>query len=239
GRHDGAGRGGGATMSIDTLHVCMYTPQSAGGHALYTQELLMALAELGPERGIAPELVTSEDLAAAHWTSAYPIHPILPRLVPRSEYRTAPAWAWSRMIHYKRQEQMFLDWLTGRKDLNLNLIHFQDYLWWLAPRDFRELRRRGLAIVMTVHNIINHSYFNNIYRFIEVHFRKSAFRSCDALLVHSEGLREALSDFLEGVHPPIHVTPHGVWRAAGPSVRPMRAVDGPRERLLFFGVIRP
>ena len=70
-------------MSIDTLHVCMYTPSSAGGHALYTQELLMALAEVGPGRGIAPELVTSEDLAAAHRTSAYPIHPILPRLAPR------------------------------------------------------------------------------------------------------------------------------------------------------------
>src|SRR5271165_7174101 len=74
-------------MSIDTLHVCMYTPTSAGGHALYTQELLTALAEVGPGRGIAPELVTSEDLAAAHWTSAYPIHPIMPRLTPRGEYR--------------------------------------------------------------------------------------------------------------------------------------------------------
>ena len=77
-------------MSIDTIHVCMYTPSSAGGHALYTQELLTALAEVGPGRGIAPELVTSEDLAAAHRTSAYPIHPILPRLTPRCEYRTAP-----------------------------------------------------------------------------------------------------------------------------------------------------
>ena len=127
--------------------------------------------------------------------------------------------------------------MAGRQDLNL--IHFQDYTIWLAPRCFREIHRRGLAIVMTIHNIIEHRYFNNIHRFIEVHFMKSASRSCDALLVHSEGLREALSDFLDGVHSPIHVTPHGAWRAAGRSVRPMRAVDGPRERLLFFGVIRP
>ena len=224
-------------MSIDTLHVCMYTPSAAGGHALYTQELLTALAEVGPGRGIAPELVTSEDLAAAHWTSAYPIHPILPRLTHRSEYRTALVWAWSRMIHYTRREQIFLDWLTGRKDFNL--IHFQEYTPWLAPRHFRELRRRGLALVSTVHDIINHSYYNNLHKYIIDYCSKLAYRGCDALLVHSEGLREALSDFLEGVHPPIHVTPHGVWRAAGRSVRPMRAVDGPRERLLFFGVIRP
>jgi len=222
-------------MSIDTLHVCMYSQPSSGGIPLYVQELLTALVEVGSGRDIAPELVTSEDLPAAHWTSAYPIHPILPRLTPYRD-RTL-VWAWSRMIHYTRVEQTFLDWLAGRQDLNL--IHIQDYICWLAPRDFRELRRRGLAIVLTVPSMVAHGYYNNIHRFVKVYFEKSVFRSCDALLVHSEGLREAVSDFLEGVHPPIHVTPHGVWRAAGSSVRPMRAVDGPRERLLFFGDIRP
>ena len=227
-------------MSIDTLHVCMYNQPSSGGMALYTEELLTAMVELGPGRGIAPELVTSEDLAAAHWTSAYPIHPILPRLTHKREYSTALVWAWSRMIHYTRREQIFLDWLTGRKDLNI--IHLQEYTRWLAPRDFRELRRRGLAIVLTGHDIYSQTgghYYNNIHKVIINNCAKSAFRRCDALLVHSEGLREALSDSLGGVHPPIHVTPHGVWRTAGPSVRPMRAVDGPRERLLFFGAIRP
>ena len=112
-------------MSIDTLHVCMYNQPSSGGMAVYTQELLTAMVEVGPGRGIAPELVTSEDLAAEHWTSAYPIHPILPRLVPRREYSTALAWAWWRRIDYPRVQQTFLDWLAGRQDLNL--IHVQLY----------------------------------------------------------------------------------------------------------------
>jgi len=103
----------------------MYTPSSAGGHALYTQELLMALAEVGPGRGIVAELVTCEDLAAAHRTSAYPIHPILPRLTPRSEYRTALAWARSRMIYHTHRKQTFLGCLAGRQDLNL--IYFQEF----------------------------------------------------------------------------------------------------------------
>jgi len=226
-------------MSIDTLHVCMYTPSSAGGHALYTQELLTALAEVGPGRSIAPELVTREDLAAAHRISAYPIHPILPRLTPRREYRTALAWAWSRMTHYTRLEQTFLDWLAGRQDLNL--IHFQESLRWQTARLFRELRRRGLAIVYTVHVPLHESenFYNKTHKLMCNYWAKSALRICDALLVHTEGIREVLSDFLEGVHPPIHVTPHGLWRVAGRSARPMRAVDGPRERLLFFGAIRP
>ena len=50
-------------MSIDTLHVCMYNQPSSGGMALYTQELLTAMVEVGPGRGIAPELVTSEEIA--------------------------------------------------------------------------------------------------------------------------------------------------------------------------------
>ena len=120
-------------MSIDTLHVCMYTPQSAGGHALYTQELLTALAEVGPGRGIAAELVTSEDLAATHWTSAYPIHPILPRLTPWSEYRTALVRARSRMIYHTQRKQTFLGWLADRQDFNL--IHFKAG----AQRAFRGL----------------------------------------------------------------------------------------------------
>jgi len=143
------------------------------------------------------------------------------------------------MIHYTRREQIFLDWLAGRKDLNL--IHFQESAHWLTSRIFRELRRRGVAIVYTVHVPLEEyrSFYNKIHKLIYNYLNRSALRRCDALLVHTEEIREVLSDFLEGVHPPIHVTPHGVWRAAGRSARPMRAVDGPRERLLFFGAIRP
>jgi glycosyltransferase involved in cell wall biosynthesis len=68
---------------------------------------------------------------------------------------------------------------------------------------------------------------------------RSAWRVCDALLVHTDGLREALSRFLAGSHPPIHVTPHGVWHGNGRSESAPggEAVHG--ARLLFFGVLRP
>ena len=48
-------------MSQSTLNVCMYTPTSHGGHALYAQELLNAIAEVGPSRCVAAGLVTCED----------------------------------------------------------------------------------------------------------------------------------------------------------------------------------
>jgi glycosyltransferase involved in cell wall biosynthesis len=66
---------------------------------------------------------------------------------------------------------------------------------------------------------------------------RAAWRECDALIVHSEGLREELAFFLGAGHPPIHVTPHGVWEVSG---LPEEATGGGRDGpLLFFGVIRP
>ncbi|HMB02533.1 MAG TPA: glycosyltransferase family 4 protein [Isosphaeraceae bacterium] len=224
-------------MSRKDLNVCLYTPTPDGGHALYTKELLTAVAEVGVRQGVTAELVTCEDLAAELQTSAYPIHRILPRLVPREAFRTPIAWAASRVAYYSRRERTFLDWIGRRADFDL--VHFQEYTPWLAPRHWRALRRRGIAIICTIHNVMYHYYKNRIHKAIRDSCLRSAWRACDALLVHTEGLRGALADFLGAGHPPISVTPHGVWSRGGP---PEREGDGGgvgRARLLFFGVIRP
>jgi glycosyltransferase involved in cell wall biosynthesis len=225
-------------MASETLNVCMYTPTPAGGHALYTQELLTALAEVGPARGVAAELVTCEDLAPENHTDCYPIHRLLPRMVPRKEFSNPLAWVSSRLSYYSRRERIFLDWVGSRKDLDV--VHFQEYTPWLAPRDCRHLRRKGIGLAFTVHNIQVHYFKNYIYKYVRDASLRSAWRNCDALLVHSEGLRDALGDFLGPGHPPIHVTEHGVWRGHEPEkARQARPADGERDRLLFFGAIRP
>jgi glycosyltransferase involved in cell wall biosynthesis len=214
----------------------MYTPTSHGGHALYARELLTAIAEVGPRRGVAAELVTCEDLAD-DLGLACPIHPILPRQVPRDELPSTAAWAASRVGYYLRRERVFLDWVARRRDIGL--IHFQEYTPWLAPSHFRALRSRGIPIVFTVHNIKSHYSKFFMHEMIRDFCFRSAWRVCDALLVHTEGLREALSGFLAAGHPPIHVTPHGIWHRDGRPVREARAEGAMRDRLLFFGVIRP
>jgi glycosyltransferase involved in cell wall biosynthesis len=225
-------------MCRDRLTIGMFTPTAHGGHALYAQELLTALAEVGARRGVAAELVTCEDLSA-DLRPPYPIHRILPRQVRRDAFRTTASWAASRVGYYTRREHLFLDWVGSRADLDL--VHFQEYTPWLAPCHFRALRRRGISLVYTVHNIEHHYGKFLMHKPIRDRCFRSAWRSCDALLVHSEGLRSALSRFLGGSHPPIHVTPHGVWHNEGGHRR--AAGDDPagpgRNRLLFFGVIRP
>jgi glycosyltransferase involved in cell wall biosynthesis len=229
-------------MGESTLNVCMYTPTTQGGHALYARELLTAIAEVGPSRGVAAELVTCEDLADDP-RPAYPIHRILPRQVPRDELRGTATWAAERVGYYVRRERAFLDWVGGRGDIGL--IHFQEYTPWLAPGHFRALRSRKIPIVFTVHNIKVHYRKFLMHEMIRDFCFRSAWKDCAALLVHTEGLREALSNFLRGGHPPIHVTPHGVWHGEGRAVAgggavPEASVERPmRDRLLFFGAIRP
>jgi glycosyltransferase involved in cell wall biosynthesis len=224
-------------MSRNTLNVCMYTPSPDGGHALYAHELLSSLAEVGRGRGVSVELVTCEDHAVTPRPS-YPVHRILPRLVPRDEFRSTAAWAVSRVAYYARRERTFLDWVAGRRDIGL--IHFQEYTPWLAPRHFRVLQRLGIPLIFTVHNIQTHFSKYPFHERIRDSCFRSSLRACDALLVHSEGLHESLSSFLSGGHPPIHVTPHGVWNGSGPPpAREACGAGAPRERLLFFGVIRP
>jgi len=227
------------------LNACVYTPTSAGGHALYTRELLTAIAEVGSRQGVKAELVTCSDLAAEHRTHAYPIHSILPPLVPRSSFATPIHWVASRLTYYARRERTFLDWVAARKDLDL--IHFQEYTPWLASRDLNRLRRRGHSILFTVHNIIFHYYQNRLHQLLRDNCLRAAWRASDALLVHTEGLRDALADFLGPGHPPIFVTPHAVWSDHGGSrsgagaegSSPVVDPDRHRHRLLFFGVIRP
>jgi glycosyltransferase involved in cell wall biosynthesis len=141
------------------------------------------------------------------------------------------------MAYYSRRERVFLDWVAGRRDLDV--IHFQEYTPWLAPGHCRTLRRRGLSLAFTVHNVHIHYYHNYAFKLLRDSTLRTAWRECDALLVHSQGLRDALADFLGPGHPPIHVTAHGVWRNHEPAAPETGEGAGERARLLFFGVIRP
>lgn len=215
--------------------LCMYTPSASGGHALYTRELMTALAQhADADRRF--ELVTSEDLADEFKTDAYPIHTILPRLRHRKEFGTRLAWATSRVLHYSRRERTLLAWLAGRPDVSG--IHFQEYKPWLARRLFGALRASGRKIYYTVHNLRPHDYPAVVPKPLMDGWNHESWRMCDGLFVHTERLAGELSELLGKPHPPIHVSPHGTWTVhqtvnAPPVEERMRW-----KRLLFFGTIR-
>lgn len=220
------------------FHVCMFTAEAQKGHARYTHDLLDGLAQAGEGRGFRFSLVTGEDLSDRYRSTRYEIHPMLPPLVDRRGFRWKWQWACSRLAHYYRREQRFLRWVSARPDIDL--VHFQEYTPWLAPSHFRRLRSQGKAVVATVHNITNYAHLSRSYVQRTQNFWRTAWRSCSGLIVHTEDLRDTLSEYLEPGHPPIFVTPHAVWEE---RITPPTPVDPPRKggpaQLLFFGMIRP
>ena len=229
------------SVKSDQLDVCMYTPSAFGGHARYTHEILSALAAKARPEGVRVSLITSRDLASEYRTDRYVIHDFLPPLQPRSAFRNPVTWGLSRVGHYYARETTFLRWIEKHGSA-CDAVHFQEYTMWLAPQHLRWLKARGIRLFFTVHNVYPHRYLAHRFKTpysLQLSMRRTALRLCDVLFVHTENLRKQLAEFLGGDHPPIVVTPHGVWTPADTQ----RTVTGAEERvsrrrLLFFGVVR-
>lgn len=214
--------------------ICMHSPSASGGHPLYVQELLTALAE-HPRGGKRFEWVSGEDLQPQFRSDLYPLHAILPRLPHKDEFRTRLSWAANRVWHYPRCDRKFLDWLAQRPDIKA--VHFQEFSW-SQPSFFPRIRQLGKKILYTVHNIRPHAYPPLVPHSLWDQRARQACKGCDALFVHTPGLREELSNFLGAPHPPIEVVPHGVWTVRQPLAIPSLDERLGWKRLLFFGTIR-
>ncbi len=221
-------------MSVPHQIVCMYVPSEDGGHALYSQQLLTALAAASPETRF--ELVSAENLDPQFDSSTYRVHRLLPALRARSSFPNKLAWATSRLKYYLQREEVFLSWLETRPDIAI--VHLQEWKAWLMPRVVRRIRSMGKRVFCTVHNIYLHRYPPGIPRsIVDGRVRKGALLS-DGLFVHTPQLAAELAGFLGERHPPIHVVLHGVWE------RPKQLHESPlaarmsQKKLLFYGVLR-
>lgn len=214
--------------------ICMYTPSAQGGHALYTFELMNALSQRAHD-GNSFELVTSEDLADQFNSDQYPIHRILPRLMPRNEFPTRMGWATNRLTHYPRREQTFLKWLERRPDISA--VHFQEKHW-LARKIFKQLHKSGRKIFYTVHNVRPHTYPKVIPKTLMDSWNRESLRRFDGLFVHTERLADDLMSFVGGRCPPIYISPHGTWTVEKSLHIPPLPERLKWRRLLLFGGIR-
>ena len=223
-------------MSSRPLHVCMYTPSAHGGHARYTHELLSALGPAGRDRAVRVSLVTSRTLAPEFRDTPYPVYDILPPIKPRHGQRAF--WRYPYLlVHLTRRERAFLTWI--RTTAPCTGVQVQELAPWLAPRQFRALRRSGLGVFATVHNVRPHHYPRGVPAALYDAWHRAAWRQCHALFVHTDRLRQSLAAFLGPDHPPIVVAPHGLWRTPNSVVLLDDETRRQRQSLLFFGVVRP
>ena len=213
--------------------VCMFVPSADGGHPLYAKELLTAMVRTG---GCQVELVSSEYLTEAFDSELYPVHRILPTIQPRTHFRSSAQWVVDRLTYYPRQQRIFLRWLANQP--HITLVHLQEWAPWLASSLIADIRALGKRVFYTAHNIIPHRSPPGVPPEMMHRWLRRAYRQCDGLFVHTPRLAKQLADFLENRHPPIHVTPHGIWTMDLPANPPSIEERLTWKRLLFFGTIR-
>jgi glycosyltransferase involved in cell wall biosynthesis len=217
-----------------TMQVAMFTPTARGGHAQYAQALLSAMAQ---QHGPSVGLVSSQDLDPEFFSEHYPVAAVLPILKHRREYPHVLAWAVSRLTHYAQRDEAFFAWTIAHK---VQAVHLQEFTPWKTPALIERWHRQGVKVILTVHNIWPHKYpWPGSKGFVDAQSRKT-FRAADALIVHTQGLKHDLEQFIGPGGPSIHVAPHGTWEVAAQKEATLADVELrlKRRHLLFFGTIR-
>ena len=219
--------------------ICMVTPTTTGGHAIYTRDLLSALAVANPSRDLDVSLFTCSDLPARYRTGSYAIHDQLPPMRPVSDFRSATLWSLYRQWYLYLRERLFVRLMITASP-HCRAVHFQEYTPWLMRTHFDRLKRAGFHIFYTVHGVYPNRYMDGVPKALFHKWCRDGWKQCDALFVHTEGLGRSLHSFLGEDHPPIFVTPHGASDSLACHERSAaRILKSDPRRLLFFGVIRP
>ena len=218
--------------------LCMYTPTTMGGHALYTLDLLSALVDTDPSRELAVSLFTCSDLPMRYRPGSYVIHDPLPPMRSRRDFKSSALWSFYRQWYFFIRERNFVRLVSASQQCLA--VHFQEYTPWLMPGHFKRLKAAGKRLFCTVHGVYPNRYMDGVPKGVYHKWCRDGWKRCDALFVHTEGLGGTLRRFLGDPCPPIFVTPPGISENLPDEKRigeSMQAADP--HRLLFFGVIRP
>jgi glycosyltransferase involved in cell wall biosynthesis len=214
------------------VNVAMISFDPAGGHPLYVDAVLTALAGLD-RPDLRGSLVAPRDLEVRFRNRPYPIHDVLPSS-PQRGTAPRPIWRVRQAWHFLRTNVTCLRWL---KRQNLDVIHFQTFFWLSAPFVPR-YRRLGIPLFLTIHNIRPHKYSAPMPPSCEDALSRWMWRQYDGLFVHTDELRNEAIEFLGPHHPPIFVSPHGLFLPSGTTEFRSLRERFSWKKMLFFGNIR-
>lgn len=215
------------------IHVVMFTPETHGGHARYTWELMCALRAVAPRSELRLSLVTSTNLDREFRQAEYTIYEVLSPLY-EGPFPSSLHWAISRLAHYRRQGAMLLRFIRDLGDVDL--VHYQEPPF-LPAYHFSRLRHLGVHPVFTVHNLLPHRIRVPGTGWFTERMSTANWRRYSALFVHSEGLRDQLLQRFASRAPPIVTVPMGLWRV---PPRPQSTSEErlQRKQLILFGTLR-
>ena len=215
----------------DAIRVLHYFAFPGGGIGRYAHELLSEMAshpELEVELACIPSYQYREQ-------ASYRLWPGLREITHPRPWRRRMRFAINLVVNPLRAIRRAR--LTGAQILHLSTIPHVTFALWS-----RTLRRSGLRLVATAHDVRRHHALVNLR--YEIRQLQRLYRACDVLFVHSEYQKRDLIDFAGVNADRVLIVPHGPYSYGPPSaskeeLRHRYGIPLNKQVALFFGDIRP
>lgn len=219
---------------------------SKGGHIRYTTSLAAAIAEADQPPGAPIDIgvLTTAPIGPLYESMPFPMDCIGQQIRERQDMPSTLHWLIDRIGRWPRLEYLLVKWLREHPDCRL--IHLQEIHFILAPMTLTAIRRLDRRIVYTMHNIQPHRREQNrLLTALRRYWTRAMLLRVDAIVVHSETLRQELIDFYDIEPARVHVMIHGITpphNEAGPTASltpaPDTASGEKAVRLLCYGTLR-
>lgn len=158
------------------------------------------------------------------------------------EPSTSPAFLRTKIFKYPYHLSKYIyNAFIIRPEWHIKGVHllFPFYLTdWIT---IRRLKRKGIRVVLTVHEVLPHKPFLDTK--IDMKLLRRMYECADLLLVHNDSLKKKLLDLFSINPENIHIVPHGVFKLLQSPIDIMTLkkkyhVPIDKKVLLFFGTIR-
>lgn len=202
----------------------------AGGIGRYTHELAGSMHELD---GVNEEVVCSPDY---HWTKTerYRVWPGLQTLSHRLPPVRKARFLCAQFVNPRRL-------VRHAREVKAEVVHFSNINHLSFPTWYGQLRSTGVRMVLTAHDVRRSQAI--ISRTWEERQLRAAYRSMDAVFVHSEHQRSELMEFADVLPEKIHQVPFGAMPYGdrvedATAARAQFGLPMDRQVALLFGNIR-
>ena len=214
-------------------------PAGQAGMALYSYKLANALAD----QGLQVNLFVDDRYELDHLPSRFSKTRVLSRKNVSFTSRKRRAVRIANII-----AAHFYNWYKFYRYIQRDrpeIVHIQTLFFLVDWYILRFLKRTGITLVITVHDVVPHKFYTRRFVWLELVILQYIYNKADKLIVHAETNKEQLLASFSIDESKVIVIPHGEYSLHAISqeiseteARSMLGLDEGQRAMLFFGFIR-
>ena len=214
-------------------------PAGQAGMALYSYKLANALAD----QGLQVNLFVDDRYELDHLPSRFSKTRVLSRKNVSFTSRKCRAVRIANII-----AAHFYNWYKFYRYIQRDrpeIVHIQTLFFLVDWYILRFLKRTGITLVITVHDVVPHKFYTRRFVWLELVILQYIYNKADKLIVHAETNKEQLLASFSIDESKVIVIPHGEYSLHAISqeiseteARSMLGLDEGQRAMLFFGFIR-